>query len=531
VDGIVEIDAGRVAGVRRSGIWTFSGIPYAAPPTGRRRFRPPVDPMPWAGVRRCESFGPVAPQPPPMGGLSMTGEPDEHDEDCLTLNLWTPELDGGRRPVLVWVHGGGFTSGSGAGALYRGGMLARDADAVVVTCNYRLGALGFLAHPALADDVVGEPWRGGPAWRGWGNWGLADQVAVLAWIRDNVAGFGGDPGNVTVFGESAGGMSVSALLAVPEARGLFHRAVVQSGPPYTHDASTAAERSHRVAAAAGTRPDRDALLDVPADALVAATTEVGNGLRPGEGIPLALLPVVDGGLLSESPEAAVAAGSSSEVPLLVGTNRDESAFFAVGNATLQTIDDAGVLRWGAAVLGSDDGAAATIAAYRRARARRGEPTSPLDVWVALATDVVFRFPSVRLADAHAEAADRSTGTFAYYFTWGSPLLGGTLGACHALEIPFVFGTVANPAVQLFTGGGDAALELSAAMRRAWGAFARSGVPDIEGPAWPRWSPTERPTMVLGPWPDDPGSLWRPVDRPRHEELAALADVLGGAVPG
>ena len=530
MDGIVETDAGRVAGVRRSGVWTFSGIPYAAAPTGRRRFRPPVVPASWAGTRRCDAFGPVAPQPPPVGGLSMTGEPDERAEDCLTLNVWTPALDGARRPVLVWVHGGGFTSGSGAGALYRSGLLARDADVVVVTCNYRLGALGFLAHPALADDVADEPWRGGPAWRGWGNWGLADQVAVLAWVRDNVVGFGGDPGNVTVFGESAGGMSVSALLAVPEARGLFHRAVVQSGPPYVHDASTATERAQRVVAAAGLRAERDALLDAPADLLVAATTEVGNGLRPGEGIPLALLPVVDGGLLGESPEAAVAAGSAAGVPLLVGTNRDESAFFAVGNATLQAIDDAGVLRWATAVLGSDEAAVSTVAAYRQARERRGEPAFPLDVWVALATDVVFRLPSVRLADAHAEAADRGTGTFAYYFTWASPLFGGTLGACHALEIPFVFGTVANPAVQVFTGGGDDALELSAAMRRAWGTFARGGVPDAGGPAWPHWSPTGHPTMVLGPWPDDPGSLWRPVDSPRHEELAALAEALGGTAP-
>ncbi len=531
MDGVVDTDTGRVAGVLRSGVWSFSGIPYAAPPTGRRRFRPPIGPEPWSGVRQCDAFGPIAPQPPPVGGLSMTGEPEEQDEGCLTLNVWTPALDDARRPVLVWIHGGGFTSGSGAGALYRSGLLARDADAVVVTFNYRLGALGFLAHPALADDVAGEPWRGGPAWRGWGNWGLADQVAVLAWVRDNVVGFGGDPGNVTVFGESAGGMSVSALLAVPEARGLFHRAVVQSGPPYVHDVPTAVERAERVAAAAGLPLERSTLLDAPVDALVAATTEVGTGLRPGEGIPLALLPVVDGGLLVDRPEDAVAAGSAAGVPLLVGTNRDESAFFAVGNATLQAIDDAGVVRWATAVLGSPDAADATVAAYRLARERRREPTSPLDLWVALASDVVFRLPSVRLADAHAREADERTGTFVYYFTWASPLLGGALGACHALEIPFVFGTVANPAVQLFTGGGDDALELSGAMRRAWGTFARGGTPDPGGPAWPRWSPAGRPNMVLGPWDDDPGSLWRPVDCPRAEELAALAAALGGPAPG
>ncbi len=530
VDGVVETDTGRVAGQWSGGTWSFLGVPYASAPTGRRRFHPPVPPTPWAGIRPCNAFGPIAPQLTSVGGLSMTGGPEERDEDCLTLNVWSPALDDNRRPVLVWVHGGSFTSGSGSGVLYRGGLLAREADAVVVTCNYRLGALGFLAHPVLAEDTTGEPWCGGPAWRGWGNWGLADQVAVLAWVRDNVAGFGGDPGNVTIFGESAGGMSVSALLAVPEARGLFHRAIVESGPPAVHDASTAIERAERIVAAAGIRLERRALADVPVNALVTATAEVGRSLGPGDGIPLPLLPVVDGGLLDDHPTTAVAAGSAAEVPLLVGTNRDESAFFALGDVTVRTIDDAGVHRWAATVLGSDDAAAAAVDAYRRARLRRGERVSSLDVWVALATDLAFRLPTERLADAHATAHTTSVtegvGTYVYYFTWPSPFLGGRLGACHALEIPFVFGAVADPAVQMFTGGGNDALELSAAMRRFWGAFARYGVPAPGEQVWPAWVPGERPTMVLGPWPDDPDVLWRPVDGPRHEELAVLAEVVG-----
>ncbi len=235
--GVVEVRSGRVRGVQRNGVWSFSGIPYAAPPDGPRRWRPPQSPVPWSGVRVCDRFGPIAPQAPGLVELSLGGEPDEHSEDCLSLNIWTPAPDTARRPVMVWVHGGSFLSGSGAGSLYRGGMLAREGDVVVVTINYRLGMLGFLAHPCLEDPS--QIWLDGEEWAGFGNWGLADQIAALHWVRDHIAGFGGDPDNVTVFGESAGGISISALLGVPSVRGLFHRAIIESGPPYTHSSEQA----------------------------------------------------------------------------------------------------------------------------------------------------------------------------------------------------------------------------------------------------------------------------------------------------
>ena len=275
--GVVEVRGGRVRGVERDGIWTFSGVPYAASPAGERRWRPPAPPEPWAGIRDCDRFGPVAPQA--MGfmdqALSGGGSPPESDEDCLNLNVWTPGLDGGRRPVMVWVHGGSFMTGTGSSGLYRGGHLARTEDVVVVTINYRLGLLGFLAHPALDDP--GQTWLDGREWTGSGNWGLADQVAALVWVRDHIATFGGDPGNVTLFGESAGGMSVSALLAVPAAAGLFHRAVVESGPPYTCALEVATERAERLAAHLGVPCTRASLAGVPAEQLVAAGTELRRG--------------------------------------------------------------------------------------------------------------------------------------------------------------------------------------------------------------------------------------------------------------
>ena len=525
--GIVEVRSGRLRGVARNGVWSFSGIPYAAPTTGQRRWRPPVAPEPWTGIRECDTFSPSAPQAAAIAGMSIAGEVEEHSEDCLYLNVWTPGIDTARRPVMVWIHGGGFTTGSGSGALYRGGMLARHGDVVVVTINYRLGALGFLAHPALADP--GPEWLGGGSWSGSGNWGLADQVAALAWVRDHIAAFGGDPGNVTIFGESAGGMSVSALLGVPAAKGLFHRAIVESGPPYTHGVDQAAARAEGLAALLGVPMTRQGLEGVSADELVRALGELSQTLPVGDGLPLALLPTVDGGLLVSTPEAEIAAGAAADVPLMVGTNRDEAAFFAVGVPQISNLDEDGLVRWVERATRSPNQASTVIAAYRDIRAGRGESVQPPDLWSAIASDVIFRLPSVRLADVHASATNPGVGTYLYLFTWETPALGGMLGSCHGLEMPFVFGTVRNPNVQLFSGGGDGAFRLSEGMRSSWAAFARSGMPSNGTVGeWPAWEPDGRPTMVFGPWPGSDG-MWRPLAGPRDGELEALAPAVAPAV--
>ncbi len=561
MDGVVEVRSGRVRGVQRQGYWSFSGIPYAGSPAGSRRWRPPSPPEPWTGVRECDRFGPIAPQSPGVIEMSLGGEPDEHAEDCLSLNVWTPAPDNSRRPVMVWVHGGSFVSGSGAGSLYRGGLLAREGDVVVVTLNYRLGILGFLGHPVLDDP--GQMWLDGEEWSGFANWGLADQVTALRWVRDHIADFGGDPGNVTLFGESAGGMSVSALLGVPAARGLFHRAIVESGPPYTYTADRGSARAEQIAAHLGVPLSRGALEQVPADALVLAAAELGMEVARNDDPALLMLPVIDGGLLPVAPQDAVANGSAADVALLLGTNRDESAFFAVGNAALSSLDDEGLRRWvrrlvpegspgGSVGANSSNGSNASnsstasdgsgdtlagapggpadelsdelIARVKEARAGRGEPVEPRDLWVAIATEYVFRWPSIALADAHAAAAAPGIGTYNYLFTWESPAFGGVLGSCHALEIPFVFGTVHNPAIQTFAGGGVDALALSALMRRSWTEFARTGSPG----AWPGWDRDLRPTKVFGPWPGDEG-LEHLADRPRDEELEAMAALVAARV--
>jgi para-nitrobenzyl esterase len=438
--------------------------------------------------------------------MSIAGDPTDWDEDCLSLNVWTPELSGPARPVMVWVHGGGFTTGTGASLLFRGDALAARRNVVVVTLNYRLGVLGFLAHPVLALAEGG----------GCGNWGLLDVRAALEWVGDAIEAFGGDPGNVTVFGESAGAMAIGALLAGDAAGRLFHRAIVQSGPPATASVRWASARAQRLAEllAIG-EPSRRALEAVQAGELVDAGAQLGAPSRsPGE-LPLPFLPVVDGVTLSSLPHDALAAGSARRVPLLIGTTRDECSFFTVAGPMMD--NDEHVMEQTAALVGRE-AAAPIVETYRRRRVGRGEPVTPWHLWSAITTDIVFRLPSLSLAEAHRRWQG---STFVYLFERESPFLGGALGAVHGLDVPFVFGTHTHPSVSLFTGTDDAGGRLAQSMGAAWSAFARTGDPSCEEiGAWPPYDDT-RPTMLLG---DDSGPARDPYgdERAIWEEIGASA---------
>jgi para-nitrobenzyl esterase len=462
-------------------------------------------------VRGAATFGPIAPQAPAVPGITSPSDPDateQQSEDCLSLNVWTPEVPetpathpGTGRPVMVWIHGGGFTSGSGSVFLYRGGSLVRNGDVVVVTINYRLGALGFLGHRGMGDgdDLIG-------------NWGLHDQVAALTWVQENIAAFGGDPTNVTVFGESAGAFSIAALLGLPRAGALFKRAVVQSGGVHVHSVEQAEQAGERLVSILGVaRCDRASLGSVPAADLVAATAEMG-ARRPDPGlVPLPFLPVVDDRFLPCHPLEAVERGSTAGIDLLIGTNRDELTLFGLSNPALLALDDAGVRRW-LQNAAPDVPAADVLEAYLKARSTRSEPATPSDIWVAAGTDIVFRWPSFQLAAAHAAGGGRA---FMYLFDWESPAFGGVLGSCHALELPFVFGAVHVPAVQLFSGSGPVVERLSRQMQDAWLAFAKAGSPTHDGiGVWPAWDPVVRKTMVFG-------AQTRVVDAPRDQELSPL----------
>src|SRR5262245_31230804 len=306
---------GLVEGSERDGILRFAGIPFAAPTTGGRRYRPPEPHESWEGVRSATACGPTAPQIDAMAAM-FGAQPEPQDEACLYLNVFTPAVDDARRPVMVWIHGGAFVLGSGSGPGYDGSSLARRGDVVVVSINYRLGALGFLHLAELSGDYASS-----------GNLGILDQIAALEWVRDNIAAFGGDPDNVTIFGESAGGMSVGTLLGTPAARGLFHKAIPQSGA--AHNASPAAHASEVTAQflQAASLGGLDDLLGLPVEAVVAAQQEFSNRfftsieaqLAPGGTVRLPFQPVVDGQMLDRRPIDNVARGNAAGVPVLIGT--------------------------------------------------------------------------------------------------------------------------------------------------------------------------------------------------------------------
>ncbi|HLI15537.1 MAG TPA: carboxylesterase family protein [Acidimicrobiales bacterium] len=486
-DEVVRIGSARLTGVVVGDAVEFRGIRFARPPVGPLRFRPPQRPAELEGAVHATEYGPVAPQAGSGLGTYVPGDPLEQDEDCLFLNVVAPAGPARRLPVLVFVHGGAFLAGSGSSALYRGAALAA-LGAVVVTINYRLGALGFLAHPALATD-------GGCV----ANWGLYDQLAALAWVRDHIGAFGGDPARVTLFGESAGAMAVADLLAVPAARPLFRRAILQSGASLAAPLEAASAVAERFAAELGLREvSRDALAAVPLADLLAAQQRIVAETDGGEGMPFQ--PVVDGVLLGRHPAEAIADGAAAGVDLVVGSNRDEYKLFSFAAAGRGELDDAGVTRLierylaASGVEGAPLAAAEAVAHYRGARLARGQAAAARDVLDAVAGDWIFRLPQLRLA----EAQSRHGRVFAYHFDWESPFAGGVLGACHGLELPFVFGTLDHPVISYFAGTDDDARRLSAEMRACWVAFAGSGDPSNAAVGrWPRYGTERRETMCFG----------------------------------
>jgi para-nitrobenzyl esterase len=467
--------SGAVRGVPSGPVVAFKGIPYAAPPFGDLRFAAPVPPARWDGVRDCTAYGPTAPKPPyPSPVDLLLPEPVIPGEDVLNLNVWTPDPAAGGLPVLVWIHGGAFVHGSGAVPQYDGTAFARD-GVVVVTVNYRLGVDGFLHF----DD-------GGPA-----NRGLLDQVAALEWVRDNIAAFGGDPGNVTIAGESAGAMSVTTLLSMPRAAGLFRRAVAQSGAGH-HALSPATARrvAGYLAERLGVPLKRAALAEVPLADLVAAQQALSreaatapDPARWGEITLNAMVfePVIDGDVLPALPITALRAGAGADVDVLAGSNTDEHTLFLVPNGLADLVTD-DLLRLALAGYGLD--AEEAVGTYRAL----DPAATPGDLLVKVATDWFFRLPAIRLAEARAGAPGR---TWLYEFAWPSPQFGGRLGACHALEIAFVFDTLLTEGVEPLAGPA-APQELADAMHAAWAGFVRTG-----DPGWPVYDLATRPVQVFG----------------------------------
>jgi para-nitrobenzyl esterase len=497
----VSIPQGKLDGEEQAGLFVFKGIPFAAPPVGAFRWLPPQKPASWTTTRDARRFGAVAYQNKmmlsPLTAFVIEGE---QSEDCLTLNIWTPALDGKSRPVMVWIHGGAFTIGSGAQPLYDGSVLARRGDVVVVTVNYRLGPLGFLR---LADVTGGKiPSTGAE--------GMLDQVAALKWVRDNIAEFGGDPANVTIFGESAGGMSVGTLLGMPSARGLFHKAIPQSGACHTGSPAARANKVAELVLAklkvqSSDTPGIRAL--TPAQLLTGTLLDDG---RPDPELIMAYQPTIDGIHVPRAAIEMVADGSASGVAVMVGTTLEEQKLFSMMDPGLPSLDRAGL---GARVSRRLEGHAADalIDRYETARAQRGEDVKPSELFSAIETDRIFRIPGVRLGQTQRRHDPR---VYSYLFTWPSPAMGGALGSCHALELGFVFGTNNMPGMAAFSGSGPAAEKLATQMQDAWIGFARSGDPSCDSAGeWKVYNEAHRSTMVFG-------ANTKLEDAPRDEERRA-----------
>jgi para-nitrobenzyl esterase len=489
-NAIAETMAGKVRGFTRNGIHTFKGIPYGATTTGAARFMAPSKVTPWSGVRSSMQFGPTCPQVARPGwandetAFMFEWEDGQPGEDLLRINVWTPALkDGKKRPVMVWLHGGGFSTGSGQELKsYDGERLSRRGDVVVVSLNHRLGPLGYLN---LAD--FGEPWASAA------NAGMLDLVVALEWVRDNVASFGGDAGNVTIFGQSGGGGKVGALMGMPSAKGLFHRAIIQSGSQLRQQTP---DRSGRLAAAVVeelglTRATLKQLQELPPEKIVAAGVAALKKVQPtpaapGSGMGINWGPTVDGSVLPAHSFDPAAPSYAAGVPLLVGSVLNEFTT-SMGNPQLEAMTGDELKTRVSAQHG--DKADRIIEAYRHAH-----PTAkPFDLYSLINTGGGPRQNVV--TQATRKAAQGGAPAFVYWFTWQTPVLDGRPRAFHCCELAFCFDNTDRCAAM--TGGTADARALAAKTADAWIAFARKGDPNHAGlPKWPAFNADQQPTMIL-----------------------------------
>lgn len=503
---IVETTAGRLRGIRANGVHQFKGVRYGEAAEGPFRFMAPQPVSAWTGIRDAASYGPSAPQHHnQMPGNFPAGPPPIHDvykwywaadlpvgEDCLSLNVFTPSVnDNAKRPVMVWLHGGAFANGSGTARGFDGTYLARDGDVVVVTVNHRLNIFGHLFLAPFGDERFADA----------GNSGMLDIVAALEWVRDNIEGFGGDPDNVTIFGESGGGAKVAYLMAMPAASGLFHRAVIQSAGFRAIDPSGAARAADKVLRQLDIgKSNLGELANVPMDKLLDVMSTVTRSENGND----YFRPVTDERTLFERPFHDAAPAVSADVPLLIGTCEAEATFSMTTDMRLFSLSrDELVAEAGRfAGIGAPE-AEQLFAAYARAN----PSAKPIDVYCHIRSDVHFRMGTIHAAELKVK--QNAAPLYKYLFTWKSPALDGMLGATHTLEIPFVFGTV-DLTPEIVCEAPDRH-EVSRQAMTYWVNFARTGNPNGDGlPHWPAYSLAQRETMLID-------RVCRAVSDPHREE--------------
>jgi para-nitrobenzyl esterase len=486
MEPIAKTTSGRVRGYLDDGIGIFKGIRYGASTAGAGRFQPPGPPAPWTGIADALEFGPACPQAPtalrPQEAptlVALFDAPISHpqSEDLLTLNVWTPDPHpGGKRPVIVHLHAGAFQFGWAAWSIFDGTALARKGDVVVVSLTYRIGVLGFLHLAGLGGDKYAHS----------GNAGLLDVVAALRWVRDNIAEFGGDPGNVTLLGESAGGGAVNTLLAMPAARGLIHKAMTLSaGGSLGIPADNATQVAQALLMGMGCdRDDLSQLHELSGIRLVRGQIRAGS--RQGRfhfGGTFRLGPVIDGTDVPENVFSAVEGGRAPDIPMVIGSTKDEMTLLGVD--ILARLNEYGMRDILRGMLG--DRTDEVLAVYQASRPGASLGEVLLDIWAETS-----RMPALALAEARIKHG--TAPTYVYFFRWESPAENGKYKSTHILDAPFWFSNVDAAPI---TRGGDERYLLADQMTTALATFARTGAPGHPGlPSWPAYDLTDRPTMVL-----------------------------------
>lgn len=484
---IADTGTGRLQGYHDGRSLFFGGIPYAASPAGALRFRPPEPPEAWSGVRPAVYAGPIQPQNPSRFEPFMGPAPQAQSEDSLSLDVWTPALDDGARPVMMWIHGGAYVTGAGSFPLYDCGGLAAAGDIVCVSINYRLGERGYLNLAEFGDD-----------YRYSGNSAVLDQIAALEWIKANIARFGGDPGQVTVTGQSAGAGSITALMAAEPARGLFHRGVIQSisyMSVRSPEAAAAATDLFMAETGASSPADLEA---APIAQLLAAQRTVMRSRPPWEKV--GFQPMVDGDLIPRDILPLADAGELAPLPIMLGTTTDE------WNPFQFFMDEADIPRGDAETVALFDRiqgrGAETVALYRE---RLGGKTSAADLFCAALSDYRWWASNIRLAETLADKQP----VYLYEFAWCSPSIGGRLGAGHCVDIPFWLGNLSTPSSPYLIGDAPPA-GLASQMSASLISFVRGGEPGGGAlPDWPRYDEKTRavmrydvePELMTDPRPD------------------------------